>query len=80
VAFRLRRLAPVAGDFIDWRPMTRVSMNEWAEAVETEEELHEPRPFKDEVLLKRGKFLVEFRIEIDSGQFEEFPGLTLIVT
>lgn len=81
VAFRVRRLAPVAGEFTDWRPMERMSMNDWAEIVETREELNEPRPFESEIVIrKRGKFLVEFRVETGMGQFEEFSGLTLILT
>ena len=80
VCFRYRRLAPEQTAASEWQGMARMSVEDWAQMIEEERELHEPRPYDADLRMERGRYLIEFRVEIFPGQFQEFTGLTLIAT
>ncbi len=89
VDYRIRRLAPTAQPPGEWTRMKfwpkgapdQVEEDDEEEEIEEDDDDEGGAPRYDvSVKLERGKYLVEFRVPNRSGQPEELPGLTLIVS
>lgn len=57
VAYRYRKTAPTTSELSRWCAMTRMSLDEWSQFIESEDELYEPRPFEANLKLDCGKYL-----------------------
>ena len=84
VDYRLRMIAPRHDSATDWVAMERPSKEEWNE--ETREyrkrgEYYDETPvFGVSPQLEPGKYEVEFRVRLPSGETEELSGVTFVVT
>lgn len=79
VEFRLKRIAPVEAQPTTWRPIPRMSQREWGKSAEDEDDSEEKSPFEAAPLLERGRYVVDFRIQNESGEYEECTGIPLVV-